>query len=90
MKTSWKTILLAALGTICVAFEGQAQDATLTVLVLDYAGLSDRSLNEMESLCGLLLSRAGIQTQWVHCLGNQAGPRPAAFFVQGVVGRLPP
>src|SRR6202040_1488340 len=44
--------------------------------VLDYAGLSDRSLNEMESLSGLLLSRAGIRTQWVHCLGHQAGPRP--------------
>jgi hypothetical protein len=31
----------------------------------------------MESLSGLLLSRAGIRTQWVHCLGHQPGPRPA-------------
>jgi hypothetical protein len=62
MDTSWKTILLAALGTMGMAFEGYAQDRTLTVLVLDYAGLSDSSLNEMESLSGLLLSRAGIRT----------------------------
>jgi hypothetical protein len=68
--------LLAALGTMGMAFEGSAQDRTLTVLVLDYAGLSGSSLNEMESLSGLLLSRAGIRTQWVHCLGHQAGPRP--------------
>jgi hypothetical protein len=34
-------------------------------------------MNEVESLSAVLLSRAGIQTQWVHCLGHQAGPRPA-------------
>jgi hypothetical protein len=77
MKTSWKAILLAALGMMSMSFAGYAQDGTLTVLVLDYAGLSDSSLNEMESLSGLLLSRAGIGTQWVHCLGHQAGLRPA-------------
>jgi hypothetical protein len=66
-----KAILVAALGTMCMAF---AQDRTLTVLVLDYAGLSGSSLNEMESLSGLLLSRTGIRTQWVHCFGHQAGP----------------
>jgi hypothetical protein len=77
MNTAWKTILVTALSTMCMAFGGHAQDGTLTVLVLDYAGLSGSSLNEMESLSGLLLSRAGIRTEWVHCLGHQTGPRPA-------------
>jgi hypothetical protein len=72
MNTSWKTMLLAAL----VAVAGQAQDKTLTVVVYDYAGLSDTSMNEVESLSGVLLSRAGIRTQWVHCLGHQSGLRP--------------
>jgi hypothetical protein len=66
-------MLLAAL----VAVAGQAQDRTLTVVVYDYAGLSDTSMNEVESLSGVLLSRAGIRTQWVHYLGHQSGPRPA-------------
>lgn len=73
MNTSWKTILLAAL----VAVAGQAQDRTLTVVVYDYAGLSGSSMNETESLSAVLLSRAGIRTEWVHCLGHQQGPRPA-------------
>ena len=65
-------MLLAAL----VAVAGQAQDITLTVAVYDYAGLSDSSMNEVETLSTLLLSRAGIQTHWAHCLGHQPGPRP--------------
>jgi hypothetical protein len=75
MNTSWKTISLAALGTLCVAVAADAQenpstgDRILTVVVYDYAGLSDRSMNEVESLSAVLLSRAGIRTQWVHCLG---------------------
>jgi hypothetical protein len=73
MLTSWKTILLAAL----VAIVGHAQEKTLTVIVYDYAGLSDSSMNETESLSAVLLSRAGIRTEWVHCLGHQLGPRPA-------------
>jgi len=72
MNTSCKTILLAAL-----AVAGQAQDRTLTVIVHDYAGLSDTSINEVETLSGILLSRADIRTEWVHCLGHQPGPRPA-------------
>ena len=83
MNTSWKTISLVALGTIYVAVAADAQenlstsDPTLTVVVYDYAGLSDSSMKEVESLSAVLLSRAGIRTQWVHCLGHQPGPRPA-------------
>ncbi len=74
MNTSWTTIVIAALTTVGAA---AAQDnRTLTVVVLDYAGLSDSSMNELESLSTLLLSRAGIRTQWVHCLGHAQGPRP--------------
>ena len=83
MNISWKTIWLAALGTVCMAFAKDAQDnpstgePTLAVLVYDYAGLPDSSMNEVESLSAVLLSQAGISTQWVHCLGHQSGPRPA-------------
>ena len=83
MKTSWKTIWLAALGTAWLAIAADARenpsvgDRPLTVLVLDYAGVSDSSLDEMETLSAALLSRAGIRTQWVHCLGHAQGPRPA-------------
>jgi len=77
MNTSWKTILMAVLGTICVAVAADAQDRNLTIVVYDYAGLSDSSMNEVESLSAVLLSRAGIRTEWVHCLGHQPGPRPA-------------
>src|ERR1700686_4375194 len=78
MNRSWKTIWMAALGTMCTAVAASAQaDPTLTVVVYDYAGLSDECMNEMETLSALLLSRAGLQTQWVHCLGRQQGPRPA-------------
>jgi hypothetical protein len=83
MNTSWKTIWMAALGTMCTAAAAGAQEnpatgeRTLSVLVYDYAGLSDSSMNEMESLSAVLLSRAGIRVQWVHCLGHPQGPRPA-------------
>ena len=77
MKTSWKTMLIAALGTLGVAIAGDAQDRALTVVVYDYAGLSDTSMNEVETFSAVLLSRAGIRTEWVQCLGHQSGPRPA-------------
>lgn len=77
MNTSWKTMLLAALGTMCVAAAPDAQDRNLTVVVYDYAGLTDNSMNEVESLTAVLLSHSGIRTQWVHCLSHSPGPRPA-------------
>jgi hypothetical protein len=52
------------------------ENRTLTVVVFDYAGVSDGSINELESLSTLLLSRVGIRTQWVHCLGHAQGSRP--------------
>src|ERR1019366_5541787 len=52
-------------------------DRTLTVLVRDYAGLSESSRNELETFSAALLSHAGIRTQWVHCGGHEPGPRPA-------------
>src|ERR1035441_5087175 len=80
MKTSWKTIWLVALGAAWLANAADAREnlpmgermgkRTLTVLVLDYAHVSDRSLDEMETLSAVLLSRAGIRTGWVHCLGH--------------------
>jgi hypothetical protein len=66
MNTSWKTILPAALGA---AWLGMAADARenpatggrpLTILVLDYAGVADSSLDEMETLSTVLLARAGL------------------------------
>ena len=83
MKSSWKTIWLAALGAAWLAIAADARtnppigDRTLTVLVLDYAGVSDSSLDEMETVSTVLLSREGIRTQWVHCFGHTMGPRPA-------------
>jgi len=77
MNTSWKTILIAAIGAIQGAAAADVQERNLNVVVYDYAGLSDGSLNEMETLSAVLLSRAGIRTTWVHCLGHQSGPRPA-------------
>jgi hypothetical protein len=68
---------------MCVAVAADAQanpstgDRTLTVVIYDYTGLSDGSMNELETLSALLLSRAGLRTQWVHCLGHQQDPRPA-------------
>ena len=73
MNTSWKTMLLL----VVVPIAGRAQDRTLTVVVYDYAGLSDSSMNEVETLSAVLLSRAGVRTDWVHCLGHRQGPRPA-------------
>ncbi len=77
MNTSWNTLLIAALGTMFGTIPAHAQDKPLTVVVYDYAGLSDTSMNEVETLSAVLLSRAGIRTEWVHCLGHQSGPRPA-------------
>jgi hypothetical protein len=82
MNASWKTVSLAALGAMWTAVAADAReqlpgDRTLTVIVWDYAGVSDSSLDEMEKLSVLLLFRAGIGTKWVHCLGHQQGPRPA-------------
>jgi hypothetical protein len=79
MNTSLKTTLLAALGAMCIAAAPDSQDSkdrTLKVVVYDYAGLSDSSMDEVEGLSALLLSRAGIRTEWVHCLGHQTGRRP--------------
>jgi len=83
MKTSWKTISLAALGAMWMTMTADAReklpgDQTLTVIVRDYAGVSDSSLDEMETLSALLLSRAGIRTQWVHCGGHLQGSEPAS------------
>lgn len=72
MNTSWAAIFIAAMGTL-----GAQDNRNLKVVVFDYAALSDSSVNELESLTELLLSRAGIHTQWVHCLGHPQGPRPA-------------
>jgi len=83
MKTSWKTIWPAALGVAWLAVAADAREnppvgeRSLTVLVLDYAGVSDRSLNELETLSAVLLSRAGVRAEWVHCQGHEQGPRPA-------------
>jgi len=82
MKSSWKTIRLAALGAMLVAGAADARvkltgDRALTVIVWDYAGVSGSSLDEMETLSALVLYRAGIQTQWVHCGGHLQGPQPA-------------
>lgn len=63
-----------------VAADGREKlpgDRTLTVIVWDFAGVSDSSLEEMETLSTLLLFHAGIGTEWVHCGGHQQGPRPA-------------
>jgi hypothetical protein len=81
MNTSWKTISLAALSTVAVTVFAQENpptgDRTLTVLVHDYAGLSDSTMNELETVTAVLLSRAGIRVQWVQCQRHQHGPRPA-------------
>jgi hypothetical protein len=80
MNTSCKAIWLAALSTVAVTAFAQENpptgDRTLMVLVHDYAGLSDSAINELETVSAVLLSRAGIRIQWVHCLGHQQGPRP--------------
>src|SRR5271154_2351078 len=89
MNTSWQTAFLAALGaTTCLAAAADAQDRTLTVIVYDYAKLSDGSMNEVESLSTVLLSRAGIRTQWSYCLGHQSSPRPALCDANPETGTL--
>jgi hypothetical protein len=75
MNTSWKTLLIAALSTVCTA--AAQENRSLTAVIYDYAGLSDSSINELESLSAVLLSRVGIRIEWVHCLGHSQGPRPA-------------
>ena len=81
MKTSWTTSL-AALGAMLITIAAEAREQlpgnrTLTVIVRDYAGVSDSSLKEMETLSALLLYRAGIRMQWVHCGGRVQGGQPA-------------
>ncbi len=81
MKNSWKTIWPAALGVAWLAVTADARegvpmtDRTLTVLVIDYAGASGDTVNQMEALSSVLLLRAGVRTEWVHCLG-QPGSQP--------------
>jgi len=87
MKTSWKTISLAALGTLWMTVAAEAReklagDRTLTVIVWDFAGVSDSSLDEMETLSSLLLFRAGIGARWVHCGGHLQGSQPALCDAQ--------
>jgi hypothetical protein len=75
MNTSWKTILIAALSTVGAAAAPDTRN--LAVVVFDYAGLADNTMSDLENLSSLLLSRAGIHTRWIHCLGHAQGPRPA-------------
>jgi hypothetical protein len=82
MKTSWITILIAGLSGLAATAKNPqppstSGDPALSVLVYDYAGLKDNTMNEVENLTSALLERAGIRTQWVYCLGHQAGARPA-------------
>ena len=82
MNTSWQTISLAALSALWMTTAADAReklpgDRTITVIVWDYAAVSDGSLEEMETLSGLLLLRAGIGTEWVHCGSHLQGPQPA-------------
>src|SRR5579871_563824 len=80
MKTSIMTLCLT---TICglepaVASTAQqtAHDGVLTILIYDNSGWSDSTLNEVESMAGLILSRAEIGAKWLHCAGHVTGPRP--------------
>jgi len=87
MNTSWQTISLAALGALWMTAAADAREKltgerTLTVIVWDYAGVSDSSLEEMETLSALLLFRAGIGTEWVHCGRHLQGPQPALCDAQ--------
>jgi len=93
MNTSWKTISLAALGALWMTAAANARekltgDRTLTVIVWDYAGVSDSSLDEMETLSALLLFRAGVGTEWVHCGGHLQGPQPALCDAQLKAGSV--
>lgn len=94
MNASWKTMWLAAVPTAWLAVAAgprktpSSDERTLTVGVWDYAGVSEKSLDEMETLSALLLYRAGLRTQWVHCLGHSHSLRPAlcdANLVKGSV-----
>ena len=79
MNSSWKSIWPALLWTLSGALAGKAQEIgnpTLSILVFDYAGLSDGSMRKAESLTDLLLSRGGIATRWFYCRGHQTGGRP--------------
>ena len=83
MKTTWQATWLAVVGAALFASAADAREnsptpsRTLTVLVQDYAGVPDGSLKDMEALSTVLLSRAGVRTEWVHCLGHIIGSRPA-------------
>ena len=77
-------MLVATLSTMCMAAAEDPVDRTLTVVVYDYAGLSDKFMNDVEGFTSVLLSRAGIRTEWVHCLGHQRSQRPA--FCDGTLG----
>lgn len=72
MNTSWKALLIAALGTTCTAVPKETR--TLTVIVRDYAGLPAGSISELESVSATLLAHSGIRVEWVHCPGHEQFP----------------
>ncbi len=80
MKTPLNLARLAALAAVCspvFAANPQAAvdgDRTLTILVHDYAGLSDDAVHDLQLSTGTLLSRSGIRAEWIWC---NAGRRDA-------------
>ena len=93
MNNSLRGLGLIVSGVLCMASaadtrESRLDERILTVLVQDYAGLSDNSLREMEAVSSELLAPAGIQMHWVHCRGHQPGTRPelcGAYLEKGLI-----
>jgi hypothetical protein len=73
MNTSWKTILLAALGTMCVAVAEETRENpltvgwSLTILVYDYAGVQADTLLKSEQEASRIFHHSGVDVTWRPC-----------------------
>lgn len=94
MKLTLNLLWLAALAAVCpptFAANPQATvdgDRTLTVLVRDYTGLPDSAAHDMETLAGYLLSRTGVQLEWVWCNEERHDPQSAMCHDNLEPGRI--
>jgi hypothetical protein len=63
-------------------------EQNLTILVHDYAGLSDSAVHELETSAGVLLSRSGIRAEWVWCNAGRRDARSTLCDADLETGRI--
>jgi len=80
MNTSWKTMLMAALGTVCVAFAADAQENSserMNVSVCNLGELPGTVVARAENEASAVFRSMNVEVVWRECSDGPAPPQAA-------------